>query len=119
LDYSSYNYNARFKNRAGGVSDDSFFVLVYRNFFLPPVEGSNRADLLPGPGEGGPELMPVLRHGPTIAHMVDTAMSSSGKRYRDSWLCTNQIKIKSKSFIPLNRCETYFIFVIMKIKDIK
>ena len=43
------------------------------------MEGSNRADLLPGPGEGGPELMPVLRHGPTIAHMVDTAMSSTGE----------------------------------------
>jgi hypothetical protein len=58
------------------------FFSLFRNFFLPPVEGSNRADLLPGPGEGGPELMPVIRHGPTIAHMVDIAMSSTGESFR-------------------------------------
>jgi len=55
--------------------------LDHRNFFLPPEKAAS------GPKEminmmedlgGSPEMMPVLRHGPMLAHILDTAMSCTG-----------------------------------------
>ena len=64
----------------GRLPPHSPHELDHNNFFLPPVRGDGASqtsmDLISRAGQ--PELMPVLRHGPVIAHILDTAIASQG-----------------------------------------
>eukprot|EP00090_Calanus_glacialis_P000637 TRINITY_DN10415_c0_g1_i1.p1 TRINITY_DN10415_c0_g1~~TRINITY_DN10415_c0_g1_i1.p1 ORF type:complete len:938 (+),score=322.63 TRINITY_DN10415_c0_g1_i1:89-2902(+) len=64
----------------GRLPPHSPHELDHNNFFLPPMRGEGASttsmDLISRSGQ--PELMPVLRHGPVIAHILDTAIASQG-----------------------------------------
>ena len=42
--------------------------------------------------EATPDMMPVLRHGPAVAHILDTAMAASGRK------CTFKSDFKTENF---------------------
>jgi len=74
------NINQFTKLVEGKLPPHSPHELDHNNFFLPPMrgEGASQASLDQISRSGQPELMPVLRHGPVIAHILDTAIASQG-----------------------------------------
>jgi len=71
------NINQFNKLVEGNMPAHNPMELDHRNFFLPPEKGSG--NVMDDIG-GMPEAMPVLRHGPQLAHILDTAMSSTGPK---------------------------------------
>merc|ERR1719221_796049 len=61
----------------GRLPPHSPHELDHNNFFLPPMrgEGASQTSMDQISRGGQPELMPVLRHGPVIAHILDTAIA--------------------------------------------
>ncbi|XP_023321158.1 uncharacterized protein LOC111695917 isoform X2 [Eurytemora carolleeae] len=62
----------------GGMPPHNPMELDHRNFYLPPEKGSGGPNTEIMNDIASPELMPVLRHGPVMAHILDTAMSCTG-----------------------------------------
>jgi len=74
------NINQFTKLVEGRLPPHSPHELDHNNFFLPPMRGEGASQIsMDQISRGGqPELMPVLRHGPVIAHILDTAIASQG-----------------------------------------
>jgi len=74
------NINQFTKLVEGRLPPHSPHELDHNNFFLPPMRGEGASQMsMDQISRGGQiELMPVLRHGPVIAHILDTAIASQG-----------------------------------------